>query len=136
MDTVQRRLSYIHSTVDQLRLRYVYRKLRDLSLYRSRVLIQVLAAGPLHVLDIERAMYHAGDTSINQSLVSRHISLLLSYQLIMRVYPEAESIKRHYYALRHKEVRRIQAALDRFIRPTEADSRRVPGEKSPGGVHT
>lgn len=114
MDTVQGRLSYIQYTVDQIRLRYVYRKLRDLALYRSQLLMRVLAGGPLHVKAIEIAMYQAGDKTISQATVSIFIHTLLRYDLIVRIYPEDEPRQLHFYSLRHRNVRKIQEALDRF----------------------
>jgi predicted short-subunit dehydrogenase-like oxidoreductase (DUF2520 family) len=113
METVQR-LSYIHTTVDHLRLRYVYRKLRDLALPRSQSLLRLLAQGPMCVTDIERALYHDGDEYISQTQVSITIDILLRYDLIMRVYPPGESRVKNFYALRHANIRKIQTALDRF----------------------
>lgn len=114
MATLQR-LSYITDAVDLLHLGLAYRRLSDLSLPRCRLVMSILAEGPMNVITLERAMFHSGDHNITQSVVSQTVSMLKRHRMIYRVYPiELASHKNHYYALNRKEIARINAALSAF----------------------
>lgn len=88
---------------------------------RVRMVIQVLSArGPMHVTDIEREMYHAGDHIISQDKTSQAISILRQHRVIQRhPTPPGGDGKHHYYGINEDRILRINAALDRFLRPPQ-----------------
>lgn len=105
----------------QINISRAHQRVREILRPRSQLLLRVLAGGYLNVTEIEFQMYHAGDTTITQDQVSRTIAEMLRARVIKRVYPVDKSNRLHYYALHTSEIRRINAALHRFIAPPKVE---------------
>ena len=115
--------------INLMHLRMVHRRLRDLCLPKCRLMISILADGPMNNTQLERAMYHRGSKAANQVTTSQTITMLKRARVIYRVYPPGKSLKLHYYALNQKEINKINNALRRFSEATHS-SISVPGKVS------